>query len=462
MGSGHAALALRADWQQQMSRIRSELGFRSVRFHGLLCDDMSAYTGAAPNPYSFHNADLIFDFLLSIGMKPFVELSFMPRLLASGPATIFNYQGNITPPKSYSGWAELIEHLARHLVNRYGIRDVSTWNFEVWNEPNLEYFWSGTQQEYFQLYEAAAKAIKSVDVCLRVGGPSTAANAWVDEMLQFCRQSGAPIDFISTHHYPTDVALGHNLDMETSMSKVPRGVLANMARQVRQQVGKIPLYYTEWSNSPSSRDPYHDGPYSAAFIMKTIADNSGIVDLYSYWTFSDIFEELNFCSTPFHGGFGLLNIHGIPKPSYQAFRLLHLLGEERVSVMPDDPNNTVECLVTRKGGTVGIVLYNHHVPLAQIKAEAVHLQLNGVRGFVSAKMCRIDEEHLNPRRAWLDKGEKEYLTQGEIADLIADTSMTFSPVTPVFMDDTLMMEFHIPPHGVVGIFIETSTLEPQL
>lgn len=454
MGSGHAALALRADWQQQIARCREELGFKSVRFHGLLCDDMNAYVGDSQNLYSFHNIDIIFDFLCSIGMKPFVELSFMPGQLASGSATIFHYLGNITPPKNYSDWGSLVGALAKHLVDRFGVEEVSRWNFEVWNEPNLKYFWSGSQKEYFQLYASAANAIKSVHPSLRVGGPSTAANAWVSEMLQFCRENDLPIDFVSTHHYPTDVALGHNLDMETSMSKVPRGVLANMAKQVRQQAGDMPLYYTEWNNSPSSRDWYHDTPYSAAFILKTIADNAGIVDMYSYWTFSDIFEELYFSSQPFHGGFGLLNIHGIPKPSYQAFRLLHQLGEERLPVNVDNSSATVECLAVRNGKQLGIIAYNHNVPLAEIKAESVHIYLQSVEGVKSAAMCRIDEDHLNPRRVWQEGGAKEYLMRADIDALMSAATLEFTPVQPVTMGDVVDFEFTLPPHGVAAIFCQ--------
>jgi xylan 1,4-beta-xylosidase len=454
VGSGHAALALRADWQRQIAQCKQELGFKAVRFHGLLCDDMSTRSGTAEDPYSFHNTDLIFDFLLSVGMKPFVELSFMPEQLASGPETIFHYKGNITPPKNYEDWADLIGSLVQHLVDRYGIEEVASWNFEVWNEPNLIYFWSGSQAEYFKLYSYAARAIKEVDARLRVGGPATAANGWIRETLDFCRQNGVPLDFVSTHHYPTDVALGHDLDMETSMAKAPRGTVTAMAKSVRAQVGDLPLYYTEWSNSPSCRDRYHDDPYGAAFLLKSIADNAGIVDIYAYWTFSDIFEELYFSSTPFHGGFGLLNIHGIPKPAYQAFRLLHLLGEERLAVVTNEPTATAECLAVKDGQAVGILVYNHDVPRSVIKTEAVRLLLTGLAGTPKARMARIDAEHHNPRKQWEGAGAKEVLSAADVAGLMEDAALTFTPVEMTQTGQGYEIRFAVPPQGIVGVFIE--------
>ncbi len=225
VGSCHAATALREDWRRQLKRCREELGFEYVRFHGLLDDDMSVCLrgdrGALD--YSFFNVDSIVDFLLEIGMKPFIELSFMPSALASGAKTVFHYRGNITPPKSYDEWGDLIGALAGHLVRRYGVGEVRRWFFEVWNEPNLDIFWSGTQQEYFRLYQSAARAIKKVDGSLAVGGPATAIDAWIPELREFCEKQGVPLDFISTHHYPTDASYGLGLDMEDQMARSERG-----------------------------------------------------------------------------------------------------------------------------------------------------------------------------------------------------------------------------------------------
>jgi xylan 1,4-beta-xylosidase len=189
VGSGHATLALRADWQAQLRRCRAELGVRHVRFHGLLSDDVGTLVDHAGELiYSFFNADQIMDFLVSIGMRPFVELSLMPQALASGSETVFHYRGNVTPPKDPAAWGELIERLARHWVERYGAEEVREWFFEVWNEPNLEEFWTGTQAQYFELYRHTAEALKRVDPQLRVGGPATAKNEWIEALVPFARR----------------------------------------------------------------------------------------------------------------------------------------------------------------------------------------------------------------------------------------------------------------------------------
>ncbi len=238
VGSGHAPLALRADWQAQMLRCHQELGFQYVRFHAILSDEMGTLLCEENQLlYLFFNADQIVDFLLSIGMKPFVELSFMPETLASGSTTVFSYRGNVTPPKDYDQWATLIQKLVAHWVARYGAAEVRTWFFEVWNEPNLEAFWTGGQDGYFRLYRCTAAAIKGVDSSMKVGGPATADNQWIPEFLAFCRTNSVPVDFISTHHYPTDAFGKPGADTVTQLEHAPRGVMKAQASAVRQAGG---------------------------------------------------------------------------------------------------------------------------------------------------------------------------------------------------------------------------------
>jgi xylan 1,4-beta-xylosidase len=219
--SGHAPLALRADWQAQLIQCHNDLGFQHVRFHALLSEMQTLSCEENILLYSFFNADQIMDFLLSIGMKPFVELSFMPATLASGDTTVFRYEAKVTPPKDYDQWAILIGKLTAHCVERYGVKEVREWFFEVWNEPNLEEFWTGTQQDYFRLYRVTAEAIKSVDPLLKVGGPASAKNAWIPEFVDFCKHNKVPVDFISTHHYPTDAFGKIGADTLTQLENAP-------------------------------------------------------------------------------------------------------------------------------------------------------------------------------------------------------------------------------------------------
>jgi xylan 1,4-beta-xylosidase len=456
IGSGHATLALRADWQAQMRRSHDELGFGHVRFHGLLSDDMGTLISEGDSLfYSFFNADQIFDFLLSIGMKPFVELSFMPTTLASGEQTVFHYGANVTPPKDYAKWAQLIRKLVAHWTLRYGLDEVRQWFFEVWNEPNLDAFGSGRQDEYFKLYRYTVEAIKSVDSALKVGGPATAANAWIDDFIKFCAANKLPADFISTHHYPTDAFGQPGDDTETQLSKSQRSILRKETRKVRRQAGNRPVYYTEWCTSSNPRDPMHDEPYAAAFIIKTILEANGLVQGYSYWTFSDIFEENYFPSVPFQGGFGLLNIHGIAKPSYRAFELLHALGSEMLPVKGSHP--TVDTWVVREAGSVTVLLTNYALPRHPIDTETIKVKLADAELPIKATVRRIDEDHANAKGRWREMGSPDYLTPEVVAELNEVSRADSSPQQFDFQAGVLGFEITLPPLCVAAVTFQFAT-----
>jgi xylan 1,4-beta-xylosidase len=453
VGSCHAPVALRADWQQQLRRCRSELGFRYVRFHGLLSDDVgTVVTHNDELLYSFFNADQIVDFLLSIGMRPFVELSFMPTALASGSRTVFHYRGNVTPPQDYKQWSALIYTLVAHWVERYGIEEVSGWFFEVWNEPNLKAFWTGTQQDYFKLYRVTADAIKKVDPSLKVGGPATARDGWIEEFLEFCEGGRVPIDFVTTHHYPTD-ALGHEGDdTETQLANSQRGVLRQWTQDTRRRAGTLPVYYTEWNSSSNPRDPRHDEPYAAAFVAKTALEASDLVQGYTFWTFSDIFEENYFPSVPFHGGFGLLTLHGIAKPTYRAFELLHRLGNERLLV--DGLHETVSAWVTRDKASVRVLLVNHALPRHSISHMRVRVHLTHSPEPSAAWVERIDEHHANAKRRWQELGEPEYLDGPAVEQLHEASRLTRQACRWTSRANRVTLEVDLPPHAVAALTVE--------
>lgn len=454
VGSDHAPVALRADWQSQLQRCHEELGFRHIRFHGLLCDDMG--TLIVHNDkllYSFFNADQIVDFLLSIGMKPFVELSFMPEALASGSTTVFRYRANVTPPRDGRQWAALMGTLVGHWVTRYGVEEVRGWYFEVWNEPNLKAFWTGTQQDYFDLYRHTVEAIKAVDAQLRVGGPATAQNEWIEEFLAFCDQHRLPVDFVSTHHYPTDALGNEDQDTETQLSNSRRSILREQIQATHRRARGRPVYYTEWNTSSNPRDPRHDEPYAAAFIVKTVLEASDLVEGYSFWTFSDIFEENYFPSVPFHGGFGLLNLHGIPKPAYRAFELLHRLGTDRLLV--DGLHDTVDAWVVRKPAAVSVLLANHALPRHPIETQQIHVRLTDTRAQPRrAYVERIDEDHANAKRHWREMGEPDYLSAGDVEGLQAASRLVQEPQGWAYEDGVIHLELALPPHAVAAVTVE--------
>lgn len=450
VGSGHATLALRADWQAQLKRVHDELGMQHVRFHGILSDDMGTLICQSDQLlYSFFNADQIFDFLLSIGMKPFVELSFMPSALSSGDQTVFHYRANVTAPKDLAQWSVLIHKLVKHWVERYGIEEVRQWFFEVWNEPNLTAFGSGKQSDYFELYRYTVEAIKTVDAELKVGGPVTADNAWIADFIDFCTAQSLPADFISTHHYPTDSFGKPGDDTETELSESTRSILREEARAVRQQAGERPVYYTEWCTSSNPRDPMHDDPYAAAFIVKTVLEANGLVQGYSYWTFSDIFEENYFPSEPFQGGFGLLNIHGIAKPAYRAYELLHGLGTELLAV--EGEHATVDAWLVRDGKSATLVLTNFALPRHPIATEAVSFSLGNVKSAGSATIRRIDLEHANAKRRWEQMGKPEYLSKAMVAELNEASCLQTTAQLIESREGQYTLDVSMPPQSVAAI-----------
>jgi len=313
-------------------------------------------------------------------------------------------------------------------------------------------------EEYFELYRYAALAIKKVDSGLKVGGPASAIDAWIPELREFCRENDLPLDFISTHHYPTDSAYGLGLDMEEQMARAGRGVLYDKMKKALEEAYPLPVYYTEWNNSPSPRDLYHDIPYNAAFIVKTITDylvleRIELLQCYSFWTFTDIFEESGLSSVPYHGGFGLLNIHGIPKPSYRAFQLLSHLKGDKLAVAVEEESPTVDCTASRDEEGITILLSNHQIPKSPIEAAKVDIFVKGIEGIKSVTLYRIDETHANPKKAWLDMGAPTYLNKEQIRELIKASELTSE--TPGWSAEQggIKLEVLVQPHSVTAIRI---------
>ena len=455
IGSGHAPLALRADWQSQIERCHRELGMQSVRFHGLLSSPMDTILCRGnQTQYSFFNLDQIFDFLLSIGMTPWLELSFMPATLASGGKTVMHYASNVTPPKDFAAWDDLITTLARHLVARYGLEEVRRWHFEVWNEPNIKSFWSGTQSDYFELYRHTVTALKNVDSELKVGGPATAKNAWLVEFAEFCAREKLPYDFVSTHHYPTDALGKPGDDTVTQLAAGQRGLLREQAQTARTQVGAKQLFYTEWNSSSNPRDDLHDRPYAAAFDLKTVMEMQDIVDAYSLWTFSDIFVENQMPERAFQGGFGLLTMHNIAKPAYRAFQLLHHLGDEQLPMNGEHATVDAWCVRDKSGQRATILLCNHALPRHEIASENVQLTLHNFPKPRCAVIERIDDNHANARGLWEKLGSPAYPSEREHEWLQAASQMVPQALDFEFENGEVNFSVEVPPHGIAAVSLE--------
>ncbi len=436
IGAGRANEGLRADWQQQLKTVKADCGFQYIRMHGLLTDDMAVYAEDRDGTpiYNYQYIDALYDYILEIGMKPFVEFGFMPNALASGPQTIFWWRGNVTPPKDYNKWEDLIRNLVQHWTDRYGVDEVMNWYFEVWNEPNLTPgFWTGTQDEYFKLYDYAVRGVKAVNPNYRVGGPATAGAAWVPETIDFCKKNDVPIDFISTHSYGVDAGFldefgGTGTRLSTNERAVSQDVL-----QSRRQISEsgrpdLELHYTEWSSSYTPADPIHDSYHEAAYILNKLKQVGDAANSMSYWVFTDIFEEPGPRYTPFHGGFGLMTIQGIKKSAYHAYSFLNKLGETELA-------NTDEQSWACKDaeGNVQLLLwdYSYTLPDDSINNQQYYKQdlpakskgvakvdLRGMEpGDYQLEVYQVGYLANDPYTHYLQMGEPSQLNRAQVADL---------------------------------------------
>ncbi len=420
-GSGRAILALRDNYRQDLKAVHDEAGMRYVRFHAILHDEVGVYdedeTGKAV--YNFTYVDQIYDGLLDRGVRPFVEISFMPYKLASDPKAVhpFWYKQNVSPPKDYAKWDALMRAFAQHLIERYGIDEVAQWYFEVWNEPNID-FWSGSpkQSTYFELYDHTARTLKAVSPRLRVGGPSTAAAHWVPEFLSHASEQHVPVDFVSTHGYADDSVedmFGTHEDIPMR-DRVCRAIAKVHGEIEKSQFPSLPLMWTEW-NVPSygelnARDNWYVGPA----LAHDISQCDGNVTMMSFWTFDDVFEEGGVKRMPFDGGFGLIAPGMIKKPSFYDFALLHKLGGDRL------PNEDEHVLVTRRSDGVLVVAAWNLVDLdraGQGKPLVLHLKFKGVQADARAEIERVDESHGNPMVAYAAMGKPTYPTRAQVAAL---------------------------------------------
>ena len=332
VGSDYPGTLIRDDSLAQLRTVKAELGFRYIRFHAIFHDVLGTYREVDGKPvYDWTRIDDLYDRLLAMGVRPFVELGFTPEAMKTSDQHIFYWKGNTSHPV-LSKWNALMDAFVRHLEQRYGQQEIRHWYFEVWNEPNLADFWEGGDQKaYFELFDATARSIKRVDPQLKVGGPATAGAAWVPELIGHATQAGVPLDFITTHTYGVDGGfLDEQGQSDTKLSPSPDAIVGDV-RRVRQQIEHssmpgLPLYFTEWSTSYTPRDPVHDSYVSAAYILSKLKASEGLAQGMSYWTYSDLFEEPGPPTAPFQGGFGLMNPQGIRKPAYFAYKYLNQLG----------------------------------------------------------------------------------------------------------------------------------------
>ena len=475
-GSGRAILALRADYRADLHTVKQATDFQSIRFHGILDDEVGVYDPArqTKNPglaaqaandasiYNFFYLDEIYDGLLAEHVKPYVELSFMPEKLASIPNSLHTFTGNPnnSPPKDYAIWDAMMKALATHLIARYGIDEVATWKFEVWNEPNLD-FWMGDpkQETYFTLYDHTARDLKSVSPRLQVGGPATAQAAWVTPFLAHVHEVNAPIDFVSTHVYANDTAP----NVLHTDEDVPRQTMVYRAvRMVHDQVlaspyPKLPLIFSEYNASYSNEPNVTDSTFIGPWLANNIRLCDGLTDNMAYWSFSDVFDEQGVVRTPFYGGFGLIAAENIPKPALNVFRSLHQLGDQRIAVDSDS------ALATKTSdGKLVLALWNYAPPTGTGPdytwpkgpagpPKTFTLNLQHVSSNASVEVLRVDPDHGNVIKAFDAMGRPTGdLMPAQVEQLRAAGAM--APAEHLRLHDG-KLELTVPAHGLAVVLI---------
>ncbi len=448
-GSGRAVLSLRDSYRQDLRSVKKITDFEYVRFHAIFHDEVGVYDEDAQgnSVYNFSYVDQIYDGLLANGVRPFLELSFMPnKLAAKDIRQAFWYKPNVSPPKDWQRWEELIHRFVQHLVDRYGVEEVAQWYFEVWNEPNLD-FWGGEpkQETYWELYDHTARAVKQVSPRLRVGGPATAQAAWVDAFLEHCARNHVPVDFVSTHVYANDTAA----NVFGTSEAIPReAMVCRAVGKVHDQIKasalpRLPLIFSEYNASYMNEPEITDSVYMGPWLANTIRLCDGLVDEMSYWTFSDVFEEQGVVKQPFYGGFGLIAAGGIPKPSYRAFRLLHQLGNERIELDSDS------ALLTKRGdGSFALALWNLIPPGQSGREKVVTIRTSPPGRFTQATISRVDGDHGDPHPAYERMGSPVDPTEAQLKEL---RRVVESPLPEVENLREGELTLRLPPEGLAII-----------
>jgi xylan 1,4-beta-xylosidase len=445
-GSGRAILSLRDSYRRDLRSMKAATAIQYVRFHAIFHDEVGVYDeDAAGRPvYNWSYVDQAYDGLLENGVRPFVEMSFMPRKLAASlEPHAFWYKPLPSPPKDYAKWEDLVYNFAHHLVDRYGIDEVAQWYFEVWNEPNID-FWTGQpkQATYFELYDHAARAIKRADSRLRVGGPATAQAAWVSAMIEHCVQGGIALDFVSTHVYANDSAE----DVFGTHEKIPRSdMVARAVRKVYNEVKRssrpdLPIHWTEYNASYKNEVEVTDSAFLGPWLASTIRQCDGLTTTMSYWTFSDVFEEQGVVKKPFYGGYGLIAEGGVPKAAFEAFAMLHRLGDQRLQT------NLEDALVTKRAdGTLAIAVWNYARPGESGASREVHLTVNGWSGTPRYHVEIVDPQHGSALAAWKEMGSPALPTAQQYQQLRRAASATQKLQSP---------SFSLPAHGLAVVEVQ--------
>ncbi|MFF5175778.1 xylan 1,4-beta-xylosidase [Micromonospora sp. NPDC000089] len=432
MGAGLAAA---------LGRVHRELGVRRVRAHGILGDDLGVYRQVDGEPvHDFTGVDAVLDALAPTGLRPVLELSFVPRAMARDASREVTAAGVSSPPRDWDRWAGLVGDLIRHLRDRVGDEELRRWAVEVWNEPDLDCFWTGTREDYLRMYDVTARAVREACPGLPVGGPATAATKWIEPFLDHVDGSGAALDFLSTHVYGSPP-----LDLRPALTRHGRA--------------GTPLLWTEWGPSPTHFAPVNDSVLSAAFVATGMREAAGRVTALACWVASDHFEELGRPPALLHGGFGLLSVGNLAKPRFWALWMLDQLGPAELPcrLAGDGAGSLVRAWpsIDPGSGRVAVVLWNGTLDQGVLDrpeqrdrlARSVRLRIDNLPHAVyRLRHRRLDDETSNLAATAARLGVDGWPTDAQWAALrAADQLADAVPPTDVAPDGgTLRLPMELP------------------
>ncbi len=424
----------RKDCLQQLEIAHKELGINHIRAVGLF-DDNLFVVGRDPKNFkdfdegetrtNWQYIDYIFDELLDIGINPMFTTAFMPAALASGDQTVFDTRNNVSLPRSYRQWSDLVTATLKHNEYRYGKARMKDWYYEVWNEPNLGAFFGGNQEDFFQLWKTTWKAIKSIDPDYRIGGPSTARAEWIPEFLDFATQNNCMPDYLIGHIYNNDseyAALSpFSGPQQDKINKSPNfigGVIKGVKEIADSYNFNGEIHWNEWGRSWFPYDPLRETANEAAFIVKTLSEASQLADYFAYWCLSDIYNQLGYGAETFHGNYGMINLQGLKKPSYFSHQLLCELADQRLSTETNSDDKQLNAIVTSNGSDLSILVYSYlqDYELSNSSQKInVKIQLpeNTPVKRENVKLYRVSKEENNIVSNWERKGSPEYIKYDE-------------------------------------------------
>ncbi len=371
IGIERAKDLLYADVQDMLRQLQRDVGFKHLRFHGIFSDDMLVCqrTKDGRLEFNFSIVDKVLDFVISVGLKPMIQFSFMPAALAEDPEhRVFLNPAVISMPKHMEEWNHLVRQFLAHIRARYGQREIRSWLYSVWNEPDTsrEMFGFARREDYFSLYENTYRTVKDFDASLVFGSPSLFPATedgyqWLRDYFGFTRGKGCEPEFIDVHYYSDDFEnLPHHAATFSAPARFNRDpehfshfLDRLLSFTAEEKLSSVPLYITEWNLTVSHRNLINDTCFKACHLAKNFLENYDRVGAFGYWALTDFMDELFPSETLFHGGMGLFTASGIKKPSYHAMSMMAKLGDELIG------SGEGYFITRQSGGGIAAMLYNY-------------------------------------------------------------------------------------------------------